>query len=181
MVTINLWFNIVAVGLGTYCLGKTNVQEIHNVIRLICCLAGLYFTYDTYKEIMVLKRYIFVPHHLLSYIFVYKFYFIQDKILIRAAPFLLVCTETSSMIINVRVQLEKNKTLTRRIDIIFLIVYAILRNLIVTPGLYKIKQGNDLLWNSWLCILLMSNAWIIQWSKNIWGAKSQSPALKGEE
>ena len=78
-----------------------------------------------------------------------------------------MCGEGTTFIVNIRTILRYNKKLTTKIDITLLIIYTLMRNIIITSTLYKIRKDNYFIWNSWLLILIMSNMWCYNWINSI--------------
>ena len=167
MLKINLTFNIIFILISLGGIVTQTLQSIQNYNKFACLISFIYFSYDTYSECILYKRYIFIPHHIVSILIAYKFYFLKNIYLIKNGPLLLLCGEGTSFIVNIRTILINNKKLTTKIDAILFIVYTIIRNGIITPLLYKTKTDNYILWNSWICILFMSNLWCYKWIKSI--------------
>ena len=92
---------------------------------------------------------------------------IKNIYLIEKGPILLLCGEGTSFLINFRILLINNKKLTTKIDTTLLILYTLMRNIIITPTLYKIRKDNNMIWKSWMIILIMSNVWSYNWIKSI--------------
>jgi hypothetical protein len=167
MLNVNLSFNILSILIAFGGLTQKTWQNIQFYNRLSCLSAFIYFPYDIYLECVIYKKYSFVPHHIISIIFAYKFYFLKNIPLIENTPMLLLCAEGTGFIVNLRTLLINNKKLTTKIDIILFIVYTLIRNTILTPTLYKIRKDNYTIWYSWFLILIMSNMWSYNWIKSI--------------
>ena len=170
-VNIPLLFNIVSIGIGL-CGTIAMIQNqpwqlIQYYNRTSCCLSTLYFSCDIYNEHATHKRYIYIPHHIFSLIFSYKFFINNEVSFIRITPLLLLCGEGTSFISNIRLVLKKRKCLTTSIDTIFFVIYTTLRNGVITPILYYNRENNQLIWYSWISVLCMSNAWGLLWAKSI--------------
>lgn len=170
-IDINLLFNIVSVGLGTYgtigvVMGKpwTYIQKYN---RFSCMLSTLYFSYDTVNEYVVYNRLFYIPHHLLSLLISYKFYTLTDISMIKGGPILQLCGEGTTLIINIRERLKNKKKLTTKMDCIFLTTYMVLRNGVITPIVYNNRINNPEIWYGWLGIFAMSNIWGCMWANSI--------------
>jgi hypothetical protein len=167
----NVFFNIVSVSIGVYgTLAEMQGKHwtiMQNCNRLSCATGAIYFIYDTYVEGVIYKRITFIPHHLISLIFVYKFLTLSDIPMIRMGPILLLCGEGSSLLVNLREILKDKKQLTTKRDIAVLILYFILRNGIITPIVYNNRKNNTEVWYGWIAIFLMSNYWCYMWTKSI--------------
>jgi hypothetical protein len=163
MLAVNLLFILISFG-G---LTQKTWQNIQFYNQLSCFVSFIYFSYDTYKEYVIYKRYLYIPHHIICILIAYKFYFLKNIYLIEKGPILLLCGEGTSFLINFRTLLLNNKKLTTKIDTTLLIVYTLIRNIIITPTIYKIRKNSYFIWNSWLLILIMSNMWSYKWIKSI--------------
>ena len=178
MLKINLTFNIIFILISLRGLFMQSLQSIQNCNKITCLISFIYFSYDTYSECIIYKRYTFVPHHFFSILLAYKFYFLKNTYLIENGPMLLLCSEGTSFIVNFRTLLINNKKLTTKIDILLFIIYILTRNLLLTPILYKEKNKHYLIWYSWVCILIMSNIWSIMWIKSIIKYYNKNKKLK---
>lgn len=167
MLNVNLSFNILSILIALGGLSQKTWQNIQFYNRLSCLSAFIYFPYDTYNEYVTYKRYLYIPHHIISILIAYKFYFLKNISLIEKGPILLLCGEGTTFIVNIRTILRYNKKLTTKIDITLLILYILMRNIIITSTLYKIRKDNYIIWKSWSLILIMSNMWCYNWIKSI--------------
>ena len=167
MLAVNLSFNLLFILISFCGLTQKTWQNIQFYNQLSCFVSFIYFSYDTYKEYVIYKRYLYIPHHIISILIAYKFYFLKNIYLIEKGPILLLCGEGTSFLINFRTLLLNNKKLTTKIDTTLLIVYTLIRNIIITPTIYKIRKDNDMIWKLWVIILIMSNMWSYKWIKSI--------------
>ncbi len=167
MLKINLTFNIIYILISFRGLLIQSLQSIQYYNKCASLISFIYFSYDTYSECVIYKRYTFIPHHIISIFIAYKFYFLKNTYLIENGPMLLLSSEGTSFIVNFRTLLINNKKLTTKIDILLFIIYILTRNLVLTPILYKEKNKQYLIWYSWVCILIMSNLWSYKWIKSI--------------
>jgi hypothetical protein len=167
MSDISLLFNISIVLIGLSGLIIQNIKTIQLLNKLSCIITFIYFPYDTYFEFIHYKRYTFIPHHIICVILGYKVYFLTDIYFIKNSPILLVCSEGTSLIVNVRTLLKNKNKLTTTTDISLLILYTYIRNCIITPILYNIPEKYKFVWYLWFPILVMSNIWCYLWLINI--------------
>lgn len=167
MLNVNLSFNVLFILISFGGLTQKTWKAIHFYNKLACITAFIYFPYDTYKEYVTYKRYLYIPHHIISILIAYKSYFLKNISIIENGPLLLLCGEGTTFIINFRVLLINNKLLTTKIDTTLLILYIFIRNLILTPTLYNLRIHNYTIWYSWVIILIMSNVWSYKWFKSI--------------
>lgn len=167
MLYVNLSFNVLSILIAFGGLSQNTLQNIQFYNRLSCLSAFIYFPYDTYLEYVTYKRYLYIPHHIISILIAYKFYFLKNISLIEKGPILLLCGEGTSFLTNIRTILINNKKLTTKIDTTLFIVYTLIRNGIITPTLYKIRKDNNMIWKSWVLIIIMSNMWSYNWIKSI--------------
>ena len=169
--TVNIFFNMLSLGIGAYGthaeLYGRHWTIMQNCNRLSCICGIVYFTYDIYLEGIRKKRMAFIPHHVLSLIISYKYYMLTDIPMIRKGPLLLLGSEGSGFLVNVREVLKQRNQLTTRIDTCLLIVYIILRNGVVTPIVYNNRINNPTIWYGWLGIFAMSNIWGCMWANSI--------------
>ena len=66
MLNVNLSFNILSILIAFGGLTQKTWQNIQFYNRLSCLSSFIYFPYDTYKEYVTYKRYLYIPHHIIS-------------------------------------------------------------------------------------------------------------------
>ena len=167
MSKISLLFNCSIVLIGLSGLILQNIKTIQILNKVTCILSFIYFSYDTYIEFIKHNRYTFIPHHIICIILGYKVYFLTDIYFIKNSPILLLCSEGTSLMVNIRTIVKNKNKLTSKIDICFFILYTYLRNCVISPILYKIPEKYIFVWYLWVPVLILSNVWSYLWLINI--------------
>jgi len=161
MLIYNLSFGILITLLSslTYIFDKKHFW----ILTMSTCI--FYFFLDSFLELFIFKRLLYLPHHILSLIIC--FYFLKfDQI--KAISLIYLLIESTSVIINLREILKNKKLLSKYLDLSFLIYYILIR-CIIGPFLYfKIVNKLNIFTNfSGLSILIMSIYWSIIWSRKL--------------
>lgn len=133
------------------------------------CLYGMaYYTYDSIRELVVHRRWLYIPHHICGVFIFYKILTDSPRVerLIQYASVLAVI-ESSSVIVNARELLKKQGYLGWYRDLFFFCNYTSIR-MLVFPWCIREYAEDRSLYYSCCGILGMSAVWSGKWAMSLY-------------
>ena len=131
MLWLNMCFNVVLSVYGF--IGYYSINPIYysNKIKYISLF---YFTGDSLLEILVYKRYLYIPHHIIALTSIIKLW---NEYPIYETLAIVAVAESSAFITNIRTILKKRKTLSPTTDKLFYVYYNCARNIAMPIIIYR--------------------------------------------
>ena len=160
LILYNLTFGIVINLLLIFnCLLDKNIYWIYFLGFSI-----FYYILDTCIEAFYFKRFMYIPHHIISCFICFFLFSIGN---INNASLILLLIESTTLLVNVREVLKQKKKLSLTTDFIFLLYYALIR-CFITPYLTCSFRNNKIIYFAANLIFLMSTIWSFIWAKNLY-------------
>ena len=160
MIWINMFFNLVLT--ATSLIGYFSSNPLFYV-NLAKYTSATYFIEDSLMEVILYKRYIYLPHHIISLVAIcsmWNSFPLYDSLL------MFFITESSAFITNLRSVLKKRKNLPIHYDKLFFIYYTGTRNMVLPMLIYRYSNYSIIYYSGGL-IQLMSLYWTYKWGKSI--------------
>ena len=165
------------------CVGLVAIRDDDEGVgrlRRLMGRAGLcYFVYDSAFELLVMARWLYVPHHLVGMLIFYYIGFgelLPGKLLPYAA--ILGFAEATTLLINARDICKRRRVLSGGLDLAFLLVYVAIR-CAVLPYLIRAHIAElHMAVASWI-VIAMSAWWAVQWSSG-WYRRHVARPAKGK-
>ena len=157
---INIFFNFLFSLISFIGIIQSNDIYIH----YLKYIGYFYFILDTLIEIFIYKKYIFIPHHIIS---ILNIYIINDTYPYMKVFYTFFLAETTSMVVSIRKLLKNNDNLNINLDIILFTYFVFLR-LILLPIINIQFKNFYITFYSSIAIYIMSLYWSYKWGKSIY-------------
>ena len=123
-----------------------------------------YYTIDSCIEAFYFKRFMYIPHHIISSIICFCFFSLGN---INNASLIIFFIESTTLIVNIRDVLKQKKKLPLTTDFIFLLYYLLIR-CFISPYKSLAFRSNKIIYFSANLIYLMSGIWSFIWAKKLY-------------
>ena len=122
-----------------------------------------YYILDTCLEAFYFKRFMYIPHHIISSIICFYFFSLGN---INNVSLIILLIESTTMIVNIREILKHKKKLSLTTDFIFLIYYFLIRG-IIFPYFLQSFFKYKIIYIAAFLIYIMSVIWSFIWAKKL--------------
>ena len=160
MIWINMFFNLVLT--ATSLIGYFSSNPLFYV-NLAKYTSAIYFIEDSLMEVILYKRYIYLPHHIISLVAIFSMW---NSFPLYDSLLMFFITESSAIITNLRGVLKKRKSLPIHYDKLFFSYYMVTRNIAMPIMIYRYSNYTIIYYSGGL-IQLMSLYWSYKWGKSI--------------
>ncbi len=160
MIWINMFFNLVLT--ATSLIGYFSSNPLFYV-NLAKYTSATYFIEDSLIEVILYKRYIYLPHHIISLVAIFSMW---NSFPLYDSLLMFFITESSAIITNLRGVLKKRKSLPIHYDKLFFSYYMVTRNIAMPIMIYRYSNYTIINYSGDL-IQLMSLYWSYKWGKSI--------------
>jgi hypothetical protein len=160
MIWINMFFNLVLT--ATSLIGYFSSNPLFYV-NLAKYTSATYFIEDSLMEVILYKRYIYLPHHIISLVAIFSMW---NSFPLYDSLLMFFITESSAIITNLRGVLKKRKSLPIHYDKLFFSYYMVTRNIAMPIMIYRYSNYTIIYYSGGL-IQLMSLYWSYKWGKSI--------------
>jgi hypothetical protein len=160
MIWVNMGFNVL---LSTSSLIGYFSKNPLFYVNIVKYSSVIYFIEDSLMEMIVHKRYIYLPHHIITLVTIFSMWnsFPQYDSLL-----MFFLAESSAFITNIRGVLKKRKNLPIKYDKLFFIYYIGTRNIAMPILIYRYSNYTSIYYSGCL-IQMMSLYWSYKWGKSI--------------
>ena len=132
-------------------------------VNLAKYTSATYFIEDSLMELILYKRYIYLPHHIISLVAIFSMW---NSFPLYDSLLMFFITESSAIITNLRGVLKKRKSLPIHYDKLFFSYYMVTRNIAMPIMIYRYSNYTIIYYSGGL-IQLMSLYWSYKWGKSI--------------
>jgi len=153
---------------GGLVIRSAKLSRVLAYSRLGCVYGMTWYTYDSLREVIVERRWLYVPHHICSVAMFYKLFMDPPcaKTLTRYAA-LMALMEFSSVVVNARALLKERRALSWSTDACLFGGYTAVRMLVFPWCAHKYVKGRTLRGSS-LAIFGMSALWTGKWARSLY-------------
>ena len=160
MIWINMFFNLVLTAPSLIGYFSSNPMFYVNLAKYT---SATYFIEDSLMELILYKRYIYLPHHIISLVAIFSMW---NSFPLYDSLLMFFITESSAIITNLRGVLKKRKSLPIHYDKLFFSYYMVTRNIAMPIMIYRYSNYTIIYYSGGL-IQLMSLYWSYKWGKSI--------------
>lgn len=160
MIWINMGFNVL---LSTSSLIGYFSKNPLFYVNLVKYTSATYFIEDSLLEVIRHKRYIYLPHHIISLVAIFSMW---NSFPLYDTLLMFFIAESSAFITNLRGVLKKRKHLPKKYDKLFFSYYMVTRNIAMPFLIYRYSNYTIIYYSGGL-IQLMSLYWSYKWATSI--------------